>query len=45
MLKRLIKKLVIAYQAKQLAKKNLLRKENNRKQIELILKDIEERAY
>ena len=44
MLKRLIKKLAVRYQRHQLAKENLLRKENNRKQIALILKDIEERA-
>ena len=45
MVKRLIKKLVSAYQAKRLAKKNLLRNKHNQEQINLILKDLEERAY
>ncbi len=44
MLKRLLKKLVEGVQTKQLARENLLRKRNNRNQINLILKDIEERA-
>jgi len=44
MLKRLIKKLVARYQRNKLAKENLLRNRNNHKQINLILKDIEERA-
>ncbi len=44
MFKRLIKRLATAYQANRLAKQNLLRNRYNRNQINLILKDIEERA-
>ena len=45
MLKKLIKKLVTAGKARQLAHKKLLRQQHNDEVIKSILKDLDERAY
>lgn len=45
MLRKLIKKLVTAGKARQLAHKKLLRQQHNDEVIKSILKDLDERAY